>query len=720
MSFFLKKLNSFSNLLREINDLGLKGALFRINYELLNRSGFRKIIQPIKKCTNISKDYYLGEQLVNLEWFKKNRKDFFVNNNSKLSSGFKNISSIDLESVIKESQLAAGGQIKCFSCWYGDYGNPIDWHLNPKRNISWPKDVHWSQILQLEPKYGDCKLTWEVNRFTHIYNWIRVYIITKDSRWVQDFNEQIESWEENNFYRAGVNWNSGQELAIRALTWIFALHVFIDDSAFQEEDFQRLMRLLYLHAEHIYANINFARIAVHNNHLIGEALALYTIGAYFPWMKGASKWKKKGRGLLENDCLKQFYEDSGYCQCSHNYHRLALHYYLWAYRIAECLSEPFPKKIYDILEKSGEYLNSFVNEKDGRLPNWGANDGALFCPWTSCDYSDFRPVLNSLRYLTKKKRAFPDGSWDEELLWLWGPEALKAPVKKYKSKKINIIPISGIHCIRQGDSDFATLRCGSMRDRFGQADQLHIDIWWKGYNVAQDGGSYLYNDEMQYHRYFVGTCSHNTINIDNLDQTILLRRFKWMERVKAKLIYTEEDENNLDGIVGEQYGYCRLPGKLTHRRGLWSLSNGIYIVVDKIIQKQNIPHKIVLQWLLGPWEINLKTKNNWQEIVQNISCGKYSIYLNIFNEQIDIVKEKDLSVVKGREGQNPRGWVSRYYGEREAVNSIELAVNTEKPVFFISIFTPSELDLSFSLENSELIINFEQKLQKINLDKYFS
>ena len=711
---------NFSNLLREINDLGLKGALFRISYELLNRSGLRKIVQPIKRCTDLSKNYYLEKQLISLEWFKKNRKDFFINNNSKLSSEFKNISNVNLESIIKESQLAADGQIKCFSRWYGDYGNPIDWHLNPKRNVSWPKDVHWSRILQHETKYGDCKLTWEVNRFPHIYNWIRVYMLSDVSRWVQEFAKQIESWEENNIYRAGVNWNSGQELAIRALAWILALYVFMDDSSFQEEDFQCLMRLLYLHAEHIYANINFAKIAVHNNHLIGEALALYAIGSYFPWMKEADKWKRKGRELLESDCLKQFYDDGGYCQCSHNYHRLALHYYLWACRVGECLGEHFPKEVYDILERSGEYLASFINEKDGRLPNWGANDGSLFCPWTSCDYSDFRPILNSIKYLTTKKCAFSSGPWDEELLWFWGPEVLKAPVERYKDKKVSIFTSSGIHCIRQGDSDFATLRCGSMRDKFGQADQLHVDIWWKGYNIAHDGGSYLYNDEMQYHRYFVGTRSHNTINIDNLDQMILLRRFKWMELVKAKLTYTEEDKNNLDGIVGEQYGYLRLPGKLTHRRGLWSLSNGIYIIIDKISQKQNIPHKIVLQWLLGSWEINLKAKNNWQEIVQNVPCGKYSLYLNIFNEQMDTVKEKDLSIVKGREGENPRGWVSRYYGEREAVSSIELGVNTEKPVFFVSIFAPSELDLNFSLENSEFIINFRQKLRKINLDKYFS
>lgn len=719
MPFFLKKLNSFSNLLREINDLGLKGVLFRINYESLNRSGFRKIIQPIKKCTDIPKNCYLGKQSVNVGWFKKNRKVFFVNDNSKLSSGLKNISSIDIESIIKESQLAADGEIKCFSRWYVDYGNPIDWHLNPKRNISWPKEVHWSRILQLESKYGDCKLTWEVNRFPHIYNWIRVYVMNKNSRWMRQFTKQLESWEENNFYRAGINWNSGQELAIRALTWILALYVFIDDSAFKEEDFQRLMRLLYLHAEHIYSNINFARIAVHNNHLIGEALALYAIGSYFPWMKGAAKWKKRGRELLASDCPKQFYEDGGYCQCSHNYHRLALHYYLWACRIGECLGEPFSKEVYSIIEKSGEYLASFVNEKDGRLPNWGANDGALFCPWTSCDYSDFRPILNSIKYLTTKKRAFSSGPWDEELLWLWGAEALKAPVERYKDKKVNTFTLSGIHCIRQGDSDFTTLRCGSMRDRFGQADQLHTDIWWKGYNIAQDGGSYLYNDEIQYHNYFKGTKSHNTINVDGLDQMIPYRRFKWLKWVKAKLIYTEE-EDNLYGVVGEHYGYCRLPGKLTHRRGLWSLNNGIYVIVDRIIQKQNIQHKIILQWLLGPWNVKLKSKDNWQEIIQDIPCGKYSLYLNNFTENLEVLKDKDFSIVKGREGENPRGWVSRYYGERNAVTSVELSCVTENPLFFISIFAPSELDLNFSIKNSELIINYKQKSRKINLDKYFS
>ena len=73
-----------------------------------------------------------------------------------------------------------------------------------------------------------------------------------------------------------------------------------------------------------------------------------------------------------------------------------------------------------------------------------------------------------------------------------------------------------------------------------------------------------------------------------------------------------------------------------------------------------------------------------------------------FSDEVRVEPRDETSgivtpIFKGREGGNPRGWVSRYYGEREAVNSIELGVNTEKPVFFISIFAPSELDLSFSL-----------------------
>ena len=36
------------------------------------------------------------------------------------------------------------------------------------------------------------------------------------------------------------------------------------------------------------------------------------------------------------------------------------------------------------------------------------------------------------------------------------------------------------------------VRCHRYRDRQGQCDTLHVDLWWRGRNVLCDAGSYQY------------------------------------------------------------------------------------------------------------------------------------------------------------------------------------------------------------------------------------
>jgi len=699
----MSRLKKFVYLVKELKNLGAKGSLFRISYEFFNRSGTRRCLQPIKPCSNISpKAYlYLGKEIMSLQRFRKEKNPFFIPEPVELAAGFKKIPQISPENIIREAALAEKGQIKCFSSWFTGFGNPVNWHLNPVRGVSWPASEHWSRVLTYERQCGDCKLTWEINRFPHLYTWFRAYVITRDSRWVKAWTTQLKEWEDANPYRAGLNWNSGQELAIRSLSWIAGLYLFLENENFCEEDFQRLLRLLYLHGEHICANINYAKLAVHNNHLIGEALALYILGSLFPWMRGAGKWKKKGRKFLERDCLRQFYKDGGYCQSSHNYHRLALHYYLWACRAGECLGEPFGKEVYHVLEKSLNYLLAMMNKTDGRLPNWGTNDGALLCPWTSCDYSDFRPVLNAVSYLTTAKRRFGNGPWDEELLWFWGIDALNKPVTEYEYKPITSFPESGLYCLRQDLNDFAVFRCGSLRDRFAQADQLHVDIWWRGLNVARDGGSYLYNDKLEYHNYFMGSGSHNTVTVDGQDQMLLIRRFKWLERVKAGKIVISEDAISPE-VAGEHYGYYRLPGKVIHRRRVISINNGIYIVIDYLTQEKAIKHRYDLHWLLGPWPCEMAEYQQWWAVCQNTHAGRYNLHTCVLSMDFRFLKGVNCSVVKGVEGKNPRGWESRYYGNRQAVTSFKVSCLTDKNICFISIFSPAEIEGAVTVYGNKL------------------
>lgn len=688
--------------LKELRELGGRRAVYRLAYEGLNRSGLRRALQPVRDCRSTPEPDYLGHQRVDLAWFRCHRAPFFVSGVSARGAVLRTVlSPVQLSGLLEQADEALAGRIRCFSSWPADYGEPPDWHLNPRRGVSWPRDVHWSRVPAFEPKGGDCKLVWEINRFPHLYTWVRAYALTGDSRWVRAFCNQLKSWEEANPYRAGINWNSGQELAIRAMPWMLALYVFVDDAAFEEEDFKRLMRLLYLHGEHLLANINFARLAVHNNHLIGEALGLYILGSYFPWMKGAVRWRRVGRRLLEGECLGQFYTDGGYCQSSHNYHRLALHYYLWALRSGECLDEPFPRQIYDMLAKSALYLASFMNEADGRLPNWGANDGALLCSWTNCDYSDFRPILNSLRYLTTGKRAFKPGPWDEELLWLWGPGALEAEIDPYPRPQEVAYRESGLYLYREGPGDFAVFRCGSLRDRFGQADQLHVDLWWRGLNVAQDGGSYLYNDELEYHRHFVGTSSHNTVTVDGQDQMRLIRRFKWLElvRAEAKGPWREGDAWLVDGA---HYGYRRLGG-VVHWRRLAALGDGVYVVVDRVGGEDGSRHNYRMHWLLGDWPYTLSRDGAWYRVRLETARGEYELAVAAVGPD-NRHQSVDFSVVKGQEGQAPRGWVSRYYGLREPALSVAAGVEGAEELFFVSVFAPMAAGAAVAVEDGAVTV----------------
>lgn len=685
----MNRFNKFVYLAKELTNLGLKGSFFRITYEVLNRSGARRYLQPVKPCINVSKIAYLGKDAMSLERFRREKRAFFIPKPAELAAGLKKMPQIAGEKNIQEAVMAENGQIKCFSRWYADYGNPVNWHLNPVLGVSWPASEHWSRVLTYEKLYGDCKLTWEINRFPHIYTWLKAYVLTGDPRWVRAWITQLKEWEDANPYRAGLNWNSGQELAIRSLSWIAGLYILGEDESFQNEDFQRLLRLLYLHGEHIYANIHYARLAVHNNHLIGEALALYIMGSLFPWMHGAGKWKRKGKTFLEKDCINQFYRDGGYCQSSHNYHRLALHYYIWACRAGECLGEPFGDEVYHVLNKSLNYLLAQMNKSDGRLPNWGANDGALLCPWTSCDYSDFRPLLIALSYLTTGKRQFGDGPWDEELLWFWGIDALNKPVMEYKHNRVACFPESGLYCLRQSSNDFAVFRCGSLRDRFGQADQLHMDIWWRGFNVARDGGSYLYNDKLHFHYHFMGSGSHNTVTVDGQNQMLLFRKFKWLEWVKAGNVVIKEDMNKLE-VAGEHYGYCRLPGKVIHRRKVIAINGGFYVIIDYLTRKMPMMHKYDLHWLLGPWPNEVTNYQQWWRICQDTPTGVYNLHLCVLAKDFEFVTGADCSVVKGVNGKIPRGWESRYYGNRQAVSSIKISCLTDQDVIFLSIFSPAE------------------------------
>jgi asparagine synthase (glutamine-hydrolysing) len=571
---------------------------------------------------------------------------------------------------------ALRGRIRCFCRWTADYGDPIDWHVNPLNGERWNPAAHWSRALDDERRVGDVKLTWEVARFPQAYHFARAATFGLGARdeLAHALGQQIQSFVSNNPYGRGVHWNSGQEIAFRLMAWTFGVGALARLAPGMEPVAAVVARCALAIGCHLEANLDYAREAVYNNHLLSESLGLYLASRLLPVNTRTARWARDGLALLEEQADRQVYEDGAYIQQSHNYHRVAMHDYLWAwvFRAAEGVEPPASWR--RAMERSLDFLLAHQNPVDGRLPNYGANDGALPHILSTCDFSDFRPTLQALSIATRGERVYPPGPWDEEAAWLFGPRALDLPLRRLDRKSVSFAA-TGYHVLRGRDPGaFGAFRCGSLRDRFSQIDMLHLDVWWRGQNVLVDGGSYLYNGPATWHHHFVGTASHNTVQVDGHDQMLHYRRFKTLYWTQARLL-DFWDRGDLAYCAGEHYGFRRHAGRAVHRRAVLFAPDDLWIVVDRVAGEGS--HDVRLHWLCADFPYTYDTTTARLQL--QTPEGTFSV-TTLAEGGAPLAG----TVVAGQESP-PRGWIARYYAERLPTPSLAITTRRNLPVTLVSV-----------------------------------
>ncbi len=599
---------------------------------------------------------------------------------------------------------ATRGRILCFGKWMTDFGNPIDWHRNPLNGNRWRADAPWERVLTEQTRVGDVKLNWEVGRFPQAYMMARnaAFVPESASDLSSAFFSQIRSFLDCNASGRGIHWNSGQEIALRMMSWLFGFHVFSHACTIPADLQADVSKYISTSGAHIAQHIEYARDSIYNNHLLSEALGLYVAGRILPDSERGRVWAGEGMRLLEQEADRQIYPDGGYLMQSHNYHRFAIQIYLWALAFAKVHNDPVPTGWIHAMERSLDLLLAHHNPADGRLPNYGTNDGSHPLPLSTCDFSDFRPTLQAISVMTRQERVFHHGPWDEMATWFYGPAALDLPFRKPSRTSVSFSH-TGYHVLRgyQPES-LGSLRCGSVLDRFSQIDMLHLDLWWRGHNVFVDPGSYLYNGPDKWHNHFVRTESHNTVQVDDRDQMHHFRKFKCLYWTSAKLLRFE-DNADWALCVGEHYGYQRHPGRCVHRRSVLFLKDDLWVVVDRIEGAGS--HRIRLHWLGGdfPYRPGLDGQTSLQ-----LETPDGPFYLSVFNA---VGRPLSGEIVAGQDDP-PRGWLSRYYAEKVSVPSLSIEVSGRLPLTLVSLLGPrvpsvTVSDSSWSVMSGERMFEFE-------------
>ena len=182
--------------------------------------------------------------------------------------------------AIESADDACDGRFRVLGYGTVSFGDPIDWHLDPIARVRAPL-VHWSRLDVLDrTQVGDSKVPWELNRQQWLVGLGQAYRLTGDERYCEAFVRSVRQWLEANPKGRGINWASSLEVALRLISWFWALFLFGDAPGVPGEFVAELLDAIVGHAAHVerYLSHYYAP----NTHLTGEGARAPLCGAATP------------------------------------------------------------------------------------------------------------------------------------------------------------------------------------------------------------------------------------------------------------------------------------------------------------------------------------------------------------------------------------------------------------------------------------------------------
>ena len=545
-------------------------------------------------------------------------------------------------------------------------------------NTSSQSDTHWIDVN--EERFDDIKTEWEPARFNWSLPLAGAYRYSGDEDLVAFFWNKFSEFHQSNPVNLGPNWTSAQEVAIRAVMWMLAASALRSSPQMNSEPLDLLITSIRQHVERILPTLGYAR-SQHNNHILSESLCLMLAGDFLADIDPrAERWRRMGEQDFNRAILRQVDASGTYAQHSANYHRMMLQLALLYDARLRKQARQLPQTVRMKLSAASEWLITQLDPASGRLPNLGHNDGTLLLPFGCAEYRDYRPTAQAAAIAFLGQPCLPPGTWDGLASWLeleTGGRHLT--IDKFSSP--------AVHKVGSGNA-WGTLRAVRFSNRPAHADQLHVELWWHGNNIARDAGTYSYNMPYPWQNALDRTRVHNTITVNETDQMVRVSRFLWLDQAQAKL----EGERGERVIQASHNGYRR--AGIRHQRSLAYHAGTGFTIVDTLTRRKNGDEiDYCLHWLLPDWA--------WQLTGQSLilSHRDFSMRIEItgrVTEGNTPLAPVDVSLIRGGEslaGQRQDmilGWESDTYGEKHPALSYSMRFTAAASIELTTKWTVDE------------------------------
>ncbi|MFC1634015.1 alginate lyase family protein, partial [Planctomycetota bacterium] len=568
------------------------------------------------------------------------------------------------DSLLARAERIAGHRLDFFDLKDKYLGNPIVWNRDHKRGQDTPIIFSPSLDYRDVNKVGDCKFVWEFNRHHQLVVLGRAYRLSGDTRFANAVAEQLDSWLTQNPYGVGMNWRSGLELGVRLINWVWALDLIEESGAIDDRLRHRILDSVSRHIWEI--DRKYSRGSSVNHHLIGEAAGVFVATSYFPYLKNAVSWLSKSRKILCREILRQTFDDGGTVEQAMGYHFFALQFFVIAGMTARATGRDMPESYWSRLEKMFEFMAK-LSEGSDYLPSFGDSDDGYVLDLGSNPHSIKEWLAVGAALFGRSDFKAAAGAVSETVRWLLGKSDFdhfeSIPEPENHQCTSTVLPKTGYYLLQCGALDSpdrisVVFDCGSLgmgaHAGHGHADALSFTLRVFGRDVLVDPGTYDYYSYPKWREYFRSTRAHNTIVIDDRNQSEMLGPFLWGKQAKTECLSWQPKDTG-GKIIGEHDGYMHLRDPVVHKRMI-DLDGRELVILDDIMARAK--HEIQIFF-------------HFAEHCVVKQAGENCYLVDVGPGMIVIELDQCLQVESFKGGEDPiSGWVSRGYHQKKAGTTI--------------------------------------------------
>lgn len=586
------------------------------------------------------------------------------------------------DDVIERARRIMEGRFQLLGIRELDFGSPPDFHLEPTSARRSPL-LHWSLFDELSGEFAvDKKIVWELNRCQYFKTLGRAYWYTRDEAYAETFVAHLDAWMEQNPPGRGLNWVSSLEVALRAISWLWALHFFRDSRALTPPLFLRALKYLYLHGRHLETYLS--TYSSPNTHLTGEALGLFYLGTLLPELRCAARWRETGERILMAELRRHVRSDGVYFEQSSYYQRYTSDFYTHLYILKQINDEAIAPELEAKLAALLDHL-MYITCPDGTTPFYGDDDGGRLVTLDERERNDFRAALSTGASLFARPRyKFVAGEAAEETLWLLGCRGLQSfddLDARPPEATSRAFCDGGYYVMRDGwtsRANYMLIDCGphgTLNCGHAHADALSFVAAARGRTLLVDPGTFTYTGSKESRDYFRSSLAHNTLAVDGESSSVPDGPFNWKHIAGARA-RAWTSQKRFDFFEGEHDGYARLSSPALHVRSLLFLKNDYWVLRDRV--ETNGAHRYELRFHFAP------DADPALEIKDEVEMVRESRHdapgLALFGFATDV----------GGAWRKEEGWVSRCYGAREAAAVYGFHTEAEGAQEFVTFLIPRD------------------------------